>query len=68
MERCQYCYKELSHGEHGFHSACVQKFIDEHEEGLENDYPLPNQQDYLQVEINPDSLPDYKTWFNEHQW
>lgn len=46
----------------------VQKFIDEHEEGLENDYPLPNQQDYLQVEINPDSLPDYQTWFNQHQW
>lgn len=46
----------------------VQKFIDEHEEGLENDYPLPNQQDYLQVEINPDSLPDYQTWFKQHQW
>lgn len=46
----------------------VQKFIDEHEEGLENDYPLPGQQDYLQVEINPDSLPDYQTWFNQHQW
>lgn len=27
MERCLYCYKELSHGEHGFHSACAHKFF-----------------------------------------
>lgn len=46
----------------------VQQFIDEHEESLENDYPLPQQQDYLPVDINPDSLPDYQTWYQQHQW
>lgn len=46
----------------------VQQFIDEHEEGLENDYPLPQQQDYLPVDINPDSLPDYSSWYPQHPW
>lgn len=46
----------------------VQKFIDEHEEGLENDYPVPHQQNFLPVDINPDSLPDYQTWFKQHRW
>ena len=27
MERCLYCYKELSQGEHGFHPACAHKFF-----------------------------------------
>lgn len=46
----------------------IQQFIDEHEEGLENGYPLPQQKDYLPVDINPDSLPDYQTWFKQHRW
>ena len=46
----------------------VQEFIEKQEEGLENVYPVPLQQDYLPVNINPDSLPDYQTWFNQQQW
>lgn len=46
----------------------VQEFIEKQEEGLENDYPVPLQQDYLPVNINPDSLPDYQTWFDQQQW
>lgn len=25
MERCLYCYKELAHEEHGYHSGCIKK-------------------------------------------
>jgi len=46
----------------------VQEFIEKQEEGLENDYPVPLQQDFLPVDINPDSLPDYQTWFKQQQW
>lgn len=46
----------------------VQEFIENQEEGLENDYPVPLQQDFLPVDINPDSLPDYQTWFKQQQW
>ena len=45
----------------------VLQFINEREEEVKVDRPIPMQQDYLKPVLVRDSLPDFHTWIQKHK-